>query len=115
MERNGDRFIEKHLAPKEQTAYEQLKSNNAKPEKLVNFIAKRWAAKEAVVKAFGTGFSDNSRTCEIALTHDPQGKPVIELTGRTKAWAEEQGFGEILISLTDDSGLIFGFATALER
>ena len=62
--------------------------------------ATRFAAKEAVVKALGTGFSDGIWVRDIEVVRDKKGKPHIVLSGRAKEVAEEQGVREISISLS---------------
>ena len=53
--------------------------------------ATRFAAKEAVVKALGTGFSDGIWVRDIEVVRDKKGKPSVVLTGRAREVAEEQG------------------------
>ena len=60
----------------------------------------RFAAKEAVVKALGTGFSGGIWVRDIEVVRDKKGKPSVVLSGRAKEVAEEQGVREIQISLS---------------
>ena len=62
--------------------------------------AARFSAKEAFMKALGTGWRDGIRFVEIEVAHDPLGKPLILLTGRAKELAEKAGMGEIHVSLS---------------
>lgn len=61
--------------------------------------AARFAAKEAVLKAFGTGLR-NGEIKEIEITNDELGKPIVVLSGYHKALAEEKGVQNIHISLS---------------
>lgn len=62
--------------------------------------AMRFAAKEAVVKALGTGFSGGIGVRDIEVVRDKKGKPSVVLTGRAAEIAAEQGVREISISLS---------------
>lgn len=67
-ERHGDGALEKILAPAERDACK----NSPWPAR---FLAKRFAAKEALGKAFGTGVRDPLLLPDIAVAHDELGKP----------------------------------------
>ncbi|MBQ1918080.1 MAG: holo-ACP synthase [Schwartzia sp.] len=61
--------------------------------------AARWAAKEAVVKALGTGFSGGALT-DIEIINDDAGCPQVTLHGGFERHAETVGVREISISMT---------------
>ena len=86
-------FAEKTFS-KAERAYCDKKSNPAA------HYATRFAAKEAVVKALGTGFSNGIWVRDIEVVRDKKGKPSVVLSGRAKEVAEEQGVREIQISLS---------------
>ena len=86
-------FAEKTFSEAER-AYCDKKSNPAA------HYATRFAAKEAVVKALGTGFSKGIWVRDIEVVRDKKGKPSVVLSGRAKEVAEEQGVREIQISLS---------------
>ena len=68
-------------------------------------LAKIWAAKEAAVKALGTGFAQGVTFKDIALRHNAYGKPELEFYGRAKEILQalvSGGTANILISLSDD-------------
>ena len=50
-----------------------------KKEKKINYFAKRFAAKEAFLKAIGTGISNGFSFKDITVLNDKEGKPIIEL------------------------------------
>jgi holo-[acyl-carrier protein] synthase len=58
-----------------------------------------FAAKEAVLKALGTGFSGMAFT-DVEVDHDRYGRPIPILHGRAKEYAEEQGIVELQLSLS---------------
>lgn len=62
--------------------------------------ALRFAAKEAVVKALGTGFSDGIWVNDIEVVRTKSGRPTIRLSGRALEVAQEKGVREITISLS---------------
>jgi holo-[acyl-carrier protein] synthase len=62
--------------------------------------AARFSAKEAFMKALGTGWRDGIRFVEIEVTHDPLGKPLLVLSGKAKELAEKAGMGEMHVSLS---------------
>ncbi len=63
-------------------------------------LAARFAAKEAVMKALGTGWTDEVYFSGIEVRKNPFGKPEIILHGSTKRKAEALGAGTIHLSLT---------------
>ncbi len=63
-------------------------------------LAARFAAKEAVAKAFGTGIGKHAGLAEIEVRHTPAGAPEIVLHGAAAAFAAEQGISRVLVSLT---------------
>lgn len=66
----GHRFAQKVLSPHE---YQEFLVVNKK----AHFIAKRFAVKEALLKALGTGFRNGLRFSDIEVTHDAYGKPLL--------------------------------------
>ena len=63
-------------------------------------FALRFAAKEAVVKALGTGLAEGIGVRDIEVNRAPNGKPSITLTGRALEIAQEQGIRDLSISLS---------------
>ena len=62
--------------------------------------ATRFAAKEAVVKALGTGFSEGVGPRDIEVRRTSKGRPFVVLTGRAKEIADEMGVIDLPISLS---------------
>ena len=62
--------------------------------------AGRWAVKEAVLKAMGTGWSRGIRWKDIEVVTDLTGKPRVEIHGVAKEICEELGISDVLISLS---------------
>lgn len=78
-------------------------------------FAGRWAAKEAVMKALGTGFTQDVGWVDIEIQNRPSGQPVIVLHGPTRAYADRLGVGEILITLSHTRTVATATAIALAR
>ncbi len=64
------------------------------------FYAARFSAKEAFVKALGTGFTSGIAFNQIEVYHVELGKPEIRLTGKAKEAAEEKGITRIFVSIS---------------
>lgn len=62
--------------------------------------ATHFAAKEAVLKALGTGFAKGIGFTDVEVTHDPKGKPLAVLHGRAKEIAAQNDIIDIPISLS---------------
>ena len=67
-------------------------------------LAARFAAKEAFVKAMGTGLRDGICWTEIEVCNDQLGKPLLKLSGRALQLFSEQGASAAHLSLSHDGG-----------
>ena len=103
LERFGDRLVNRLLLPAEREQYEQV-------SRKVRFLAMRFAAKEAIVKAMGTGFAHGVWARDIGVVQDPWGKPEIIYSERGQVMCQKLGIGSGHISLTDEAGLVMAFA-----
>ena len=66
--------------------------------------AARFACKEAVMKALGTGWRSGIGWTDIGVVNEPSGRPVLRLRGRVSEIAEEMGVRRWLISLSHAGG-----------
>lgn len=81
----------------------------------IPFLAKRWAGKEAVVKAIGVGFAKGLRWREVSILNDENGKPIVEFLGQTKALLQcQQQYIHCYISLADEQPAALGFCVAVK-
>lgn len=94
LERFGRRFAERVLASGE------LEDYLASPRP-AHFLARRFAAKEAMVKALGTGFRAGISPRDIAVVHDEAGRPAIACSGLAAELMRRQGL-TALVSLSDE-------------
>ncbi len=92
VEEHGERFLRRVFHPEEITYCFRM----ADP---FPHLAARWAAKEAVVKALGTGFSLGVGWRNVWVTHLPTREPLVVLEGAAKQWAERLGIRKIWVSL----------------
>jgi len=67
--------------------------------------AARFAAKEAFFKAIGTGWRNGTAFNEVEILNDEQGKPHLQLLGKTAATMEALGIGNISVSLSHLSSI----------
>ncbi len=95
LAKHGNRFANRILAQNEMIEFEQSSSQSA-------FLAKRFAAKEAAVKALGTGFRNGISMTHISVEHDALGKPVLQLTDAALTVADELKITETYISIADE-------------
>jgi holo-[acyl-carrier protein] synthase len=77
-------------------------------------LAARFAAKEAVFKALGTGWSGGLKWTDVAVENNAAGKPAIRLRGVARRLAEHQGAHKIHLSLTH-TGAYAGAQVVLEN
>jgi holo-[acyl-carrier protein] synthase len=93
IERYGDRFLRRVFTPLE-VAYCRSHRNAAE-----RFTA-RFAAKEAAMKALGTGWRAGIRWRDIEVTNAKSGKPELKLSGRAREVLEALGGNRIHLTLT---------------
>lgn len=81
----------------------------------VQFFAGRFAAKEAVLKALGTGWTQGISWTDIEIQRLPSGGPEVVLHGRCKEIASDLGVSNVLLSIshTDSYALASAIAIAL--
>ena len=73
----------------------------------------RFAAREAVLKALGTGFGQGVGRKDVSVSRDQNGRPVAVLAGRALEVAQAQGIVEVAISLSFTSDLAVANAMAI--
>lgn len=106
LERFGEHFVERLLMPEERA---QL----AKTQRRQRFIAMRFAAKEAIVKAMGTGFSHGVWIRDVGVVQNAWGKPEVVFSERGERVRKGLGVGEGHVTLTDEAGLVVAVAVLM--
>jgi holo-[acyl-carrier protein] synthase len=112
--RTGDKFIERVLAEAERERAATLTGR-----RLAEFVAGRFAAKEAVVKALGCGIGEIAGLHDIVIGRDELGKPEVQLspeTVRKLGWKDDYAGSKVTrhvhVTITHDRGLASAFAVA---
>ena len=98
IERYGIRFIQRIYTPGE-IAYVERKANRFER------YAARFAAKEAGMKAIGTGWSGGVLWRDFEVANLPSGRPTLRLHGAALRVAEQLGVRRIALSLTHTAEL----------
>ena len=100
--RFGDRFARKVLSVEELSAGPVTSS----------LIAKRFAAKEAIAKALGTGFRGGITMPCITINKNSLNKPQVALTGAAAERLRVIGAQQVLVSIADEVDSVVAFAIA---
>ena len=103
VERLGDRFVQRILTETERGEY-------ARSGLPVAMLAKRFAAKEAVAKALGTGIGRGVSWQDIQIEHNDSGAPLVVLSGGALEVAQGRGGSRVEISLSDEADYVVAFA-----
>ncbi|MHB8754369.1 MAG: holo-ACP synthase [Candidatus Acidiferrales bacterium] len=98
--RHGNAFLERVFTPAE-IAY--CERHRTKFER----YAARFAAKEAMMKALGTGWRKGVRWRDIEIKNEPSGKPALHLAGEAAAQASRLGAKRFLLSMTHTGNLAY--------
>ncbi len=104
-QKSGAAFSKRILSSSELTRLEDI----ARPEA---FLAKRWAAKEAVSKALGTGFSQGVSFTDMTIERTEQGQPLVLLSGKAAEVANALGIQSWNISISDEKEFAVAFVVA---
>jgi len=80
----------------------------------VRFLAMRFAAKEAIVKAMGTGFAHGMWVRDVGSVPNDWGQPQIIYSARGEAMRERLGIGDGHLTLTDEAGLVVAVAVLMK-
>jgi holo-[acyl-carrier protein] synthase len=106
--KHGERFVRRLLLPQEEIAFRKYK-------RPVRFLAMRFAAKEAIVKALGTGFAHGVWIRDVGVAQNAWGRPEVIWSERGRALRDKLGAGEGHVTLTDEAGLVVAVAVLMKR
>jgi holo-[acyl-carrier protein] synthase len=106
--RFGAHLLDRLLLPQERRQFDLTR----RPER---FLAMRFAAKEAIVKAMGTGFAHGVWIRDVGVVQNAWGKPEVIYSPRGERVRRRLGVGEGHVTLTDEAGLIVAVAVLLRR
>jgi len=82
----------------------------AKTRRTERFLAMRFAAKEAIVKAMGTGFAHGMWIRDVGVVQNAWGRPEVVYSPRGEKMRRKLGIGGGHVTLTDEAGLIVAVA-----
>ena len=98
-------FAEKILSPNELEIASQYEN-----DKLIKYLAKQFAAKEAISKAFGTGIREPILIKDIEIMRDKTGKPYLNPLAGVKKTIIDLGITKSHVSLADENDYAIAFA-----
>jgi holo-[acyl-carrier protein] synthase len=104
IERFGDRFLHRIFLDAEVAYARSMKFPHL-------HLAARFAAKEAISKAFGTGIGKEIGWRDMEIVREPSGRPYVVLHGRALEYAKTRGAQEIHVSLSHTAE--YGSASAV--
>lgn len=107
LSRHGERAAAKLLAASERAGYDTARHAAA-------YLAKRFAAKEALGKALGLGLREPATLRNIAVGHDALGRPHFSFAPPLEAWLHARQLTAWL-SLSDDSGVALAFVVVEQK
>lgn len=93
IERHGELFIGRVYTP------EEIKYCQNRKQSTQHYTG-RWAAKEAILKALGTGWRKGISWRDIEVRNEPGGKPVVAVRGGVKEVVERLGVAEIHVTIS---------------
>ena len=102
-ERYGERFAERILTLDELREYRERRHGSS-------YLASRFAAKEAVAKAFGTGIGEQLGFHGMQIEHDAKGKPVLRFLDSANGLVQRLQVRNALISLSDERYYVVAMA-----
>jgi holo-[acyl-carrier protein] synthase len=104
LERHGARVAQRILSADELVEF----AGSTQPAR---FLAKRFAVKEAVAKAFGTGFRDGLSLRHIGVQHDALGKPSLRFYERAVELCAQLDVASSHVSIADEHDYAVAFVT----
>ena len=105
--RFGEHFADRLLLVQERDLFSATK-------RPARFLAIRFAIKEAVVKALGTGFAHGIWIRDVGMLPNAFGQPQIIYSDRGRRMCEKLGVGDGHVSVTDEAGLIVAMAVLMK-
>ena len=93
IERHGELFISRVYTP-EEISYCQSRAQ------ATQHFTGRWAAKEAILKALGTGWRKGISWRDVEIRNEPCGRPIVSMHGGAKEVAEQLGIAKMLVSIS---------------
>ncbi len=105
IERHGELFLERVYTP------EEIRYCQNRKQATQHFTG-RWAAKEAILKALGTGWIKGISWRDAEILNEPSGKPIAVLHGGARQQAKRLGIDEVQVSISHCRTHATAFAVA---
>jgi holo-[acyl-carrier protein] synthase len=102
IERQGDKFVQRILTQSEISEY-QARGHS------VSFLAKRFAAKEAIAKALGTGIGRGISFQHMIISNNAEGAPQVELQDNAAERLNQLDGTNVLLSLSDEKNYAIAY------
>ena len=96
LEKHEERFLARILTE------DELSTLPAEPARRIAYAAGRWAAKEAAVKALGSGFSAGIGFHDVEVVSLEDGRPELRLHGRAAKLAHDKGVTSLHVSISHE-------------
>ena len=102
LDKFGDKLAQKILTHEEIAAYQASSRKE-------NFLAKRFAAKEAFYKALGTGLRGEVNLQAITVVHDGMGKPCFRFNAQVSSILNQHKISQQHLSISDEKNIAVAF------
>ena len=102
IERQGDKFVQRILTQSATSEY-QARGHS------VSFLAKRFAAKEAIAKALGTGIGRGISFQHMIISNNAEGAPQVELQDNAAERLNQLDGTNVLLSLSDEKNYAIAY------
>ncbi len=106
IEKHGEMFLTRVFTQREIAYCSSRRSAN-------QHYAGRWAAKEAALKALGTGWAKGIHWTDVEVVNEVGGKPSLNIDNRAKEVADDLGIQEMLISISHCRNYAVAYVTAV--
>lgn len=106
IERHGELFINRVYTP------EEIRYCQGRAQATQHFTG-RWAAKEAVLKALGTGWRRGISWRDVEVRNEPSGQPIVTIRGGAKDVVQQLGITKLLVSISHCRTHATAYAVAL--
>lgn len=104
LRRFGERFVRRILTAEELSDWQALAEGGR-----ARFLARRFAAKEAALKALGTGARLGIALCDVGVDHDELGRPLLVLHGLALRRMQSLGVARCHLSISDERDYAIAF------
>ena len=108
IEKHGEQFLRRVYTEREITYCQSRK-------RAMEHFAGRWAAKEAILKALGTGWAKGLAWTDVEIRHDPNGKPLVMVGGAVRDFVQKRKIADILLSISHCRTYATAYAMAVRN